>query len=75
MAETLGRRAPRRLISQPAVPVRHPTPVPSPVLFKSGTGFPVDAAGVGGVFFTSAQRFGAGRFSVRVHGSDCSARH
>jgi hypothetical protein len=46
-----ARRAPRRLLTQPAVPVRHPCPVPSPVLFKSGTGFPVGAAGVGGLFF------------------------
>ena len=43
---------PRRLLSQPAVPVRLPTPFSSPVLLpQSGTGFPVGAAGVGGVFF------------------------
>lgn len=66
---------PRRLLSHPAVPVRLPFPIPSPVLFQSGTGFPVGASGVGGLFFTSAQRTGAGRFSIRVHGADCSARH
>ena len=44
-------RAPRRLLSQPAVPVRLPTPFSSPVLSQSCTGFPVGAAGVGGLFF------------------------
>ena len=52
-ADTLTQkcRAPRRLLSQPAVPVRLPTPFSSPVLSQSCTGFPVGAAGVGGLFF------------------------
>ena len=47
----LGCRATRRHTSKPAVPVRHPFPIPSPVLIQSGTGFPVGAACVGGLFF------------------------
>lgn len=54
MPASLGRRAPRRLLSQPAVPVRLPPQFSSPVLcHQSGTGFPVGAAGVGGFFFTN----------------------
>lgn len=54
MPAALCRRAPRRLLSQPAVPVRLPvSPVPA-IRHVSllGTGFPVGASCVGGLFFS-----------------------
>lgn len=54
MATALDCCAPRCLLSQPAVPVRLPvSPVPrNYVSLPLGTGFPVGASCVGGLFFS-----------------------